>query len=325
MAPTAQDVASWLGTDSPEVLSQAATVLPSITAMVNNYTRGRGFTRPMFQPAQRARLGHVGDSLTEQGMEVPSTLPGLYKTVTGFADIGIYSKYGQFIIQPAYGTVTTLDAIDAIRASGPEPDVWVVALGTNITASSEQQAAGDTSADAAEVDKLLAHLGAEARVVWVNIGTGYSYPPGYQFHEKLNEMFAAKMAERGELGHVADWWSYCKAECIDKGLEAEWFQIVPNNDKTHMTPAGYLAKYTWLAHVVDEYLDALAAPASQPSAEPLSDVAAVIISVTASVLANPEQLQQSETTGPFTRSVAGWQGFTLLERLVLDRYRPKAM
>lgn len=56
-----------------------------------------------------------------------------------------------------------------------------------------------------------------------------------------------------------------------------------------------------------------------------NDVAAVIASVCCRVLANPEQLQQIETRGPLTSQIAGWQGFTLLERLTLDRYRVKAM
>lgn len=58
--------------------------------------------------------------------------------------------------------------------------------------------------------------------------------------------------------------------------------------------------------------------------EPVDEIAAVIVSVTARVITNPSGLQQTTITGPFTETTAGWQGFTLLERVVLDRYRRKA-
>lgn len=55
------------------------------------------------------------------------------------------------------------------------------------------------------------------------------------------------------------------------------------------------------------------------------DIASVIYSVIARVLANPDGLQKTTTTGPFTETVAGWQGFTLMERQILDRYRVRAL
>lgn len=58
--------------------------------------------------------------------------------------------------------------------------------------------------------------------------------------------------------------------------------------------------------------------------EPNTEVAAVIVSVAARMVTNPTGLQQTNTTGQFTETIAGWQGLTLLERLVLDRYRKKA-
>ncbi len=55
------------------------------------------------------------------------------------------------------------------------------------------------------------------------------------------------------------------------------------------------------------------------------DIQTVIYSVIARVLANPDGLQKTTVTGPFTETVAGWQGFTLMERQILDRYRVKAL
>nr|WP_300147223.1 hypothetical protein [Propionicimonas sp.] len=56
-----------------------------------------------------------------------------------------------------------------------------------------------------------------------------------------------------------------------------------------------------------------------------SDIQVVVYSVIARVLANPDGLQKTTVTGPFTETVAGWQGFTLMERQILDRYRVKAL
>lgn len=56
-----------------------------------------------------------------------------------------------------------------------------------------------------------------------------------------------------------------------------------------------------------------------------SDIQTVIYSVIARVLANPDGLQKTTVTGPFTETVAGWQGFTLMERQILDRYRVRAL
>lgn len=55
-------------------------------------------------------------------------------------------------------------------------------------------------------------------------------------------------------------------------------------------------------------------------------VDAVITAVAARILANPEQIQQREQIGPFTYfKGAGFQGFTLVELAVLNRYRKRAL
>ncbi|MGV0390084.1 hypothetical protein [Corynebacterium phoceense] len=55
-------------------------------------------------------------------------------------------------------------------------------------------------------------------------------------------------------------------------------------------------------------------------------VEAVIGAVARRIHANPAGVQMRETVGPFTRYVeAGFQGFTLAELHVLNRYRKRAM
>ncbi|MGB3303723.1 MAG: hypothetical protein WBA98_13635 [Gordonia sp. (in: high G+C Gram-positive bacteria)] len=55
---------------------------------------------------------------------------------------------------------------------------------------------------------------------------------------------------------------------------------------------------------------------------PAPDIAAVITTATARLVTNPEQLQ-SETVGSYA-SRGGFQGWSLAELFVLNRYRKKA-
>jgi hypothetical protein len=57
-----------------------------------------------------------------------------------------------------------------------------------------------------------------------------------------------------------------------------------------------------------------------------NDDIAVITTASARLAANGAQLAVDDTAGPFTHSIrGGFQGWTLAERIVLDRYRVKAM
>ena len=59
---------------------------------------------------------------------------------------------------------------------------------------------------------------------------------------------------------------------------------------------------------------------------PRPGVDAVVLQVAARLAANPSQIQTREQVGPYSllRS-AGFQGFTLTEQLVLNRYRKRAL
>jgi predicted xylose isomerase-like sugar epimerase len=58
------------------------------------------------------------------------------------------------------------------------------------------------------------------------------------------------------------------------------------------------------------------------SARPNDEIAAVIILATARLVTNPAQVQSEEADG--YRTSGSFQGFTLPERAVLDRYRRRA-
>lgn len=62
-----------------------------------------------------------------------------------------------------------------------------------------------------------------------------------------------------------------------------------------------------------------------PNGTMAAEISAVILTVTARAMTNPDGLGKTTITGPFTETMAGWQGFNLMERLTLDRYRVKAL
>jgi len=58
--------------------------------------------------------------------------------------------------------------------------------------------------------------------------------------------------------------------------------------------------------------------------EPAADLAAVIVTATARLVTAPDQVPNS-AVGPFTRSGAGFTGWTTAELVVLNRYRQRAV
>lgn len=57
-------------------------------------------------------------------------------------------------------------------------------------------------------------------------------------------------------------------------------------------------------------------------AEPAEDIAAVIVTATARLVANPEQLASDYGSVSLR---GGWQGWNLAEQIVLNRYRVRAL
>jgi hypothetical protein len=60
--------------------------------------------------------------------------------------------------------------------------------------------------------------------------------------------------------------------------------------------------------------------------QPNAEIAAVITTASARLAANPKQLGTAETMGPYSQDIrGGFQGWTLAEQFVLNRYRKRAM
>ena len=59
--------------------------------------------------------------------------------------------------------------------------------------------------------------------------------------------------------------------------------------------------------------------------EPADDLEAVIVTATARLVANPEQLPKDQTAGSFSlRTYAGFKGWSLAETFILNRYRQRS-
>ena len=60
--------------------------------------------------------------------------------------------------------------------------------------------------------------------------------------------------------------------------------------------------------------------------EPNEEIATVITTAAARFISNPSQLSRNQTAGPFSDDVrGGFNGWTLAEQFVLNRYRKRAM
>jgi lysophospholipase L1-like esterase len=121
---------------------------------------------------------------------------------------------------------TGLTAVDAIRTESGEPDVWVIALGTNDSGiyPNEQHPA--------IVRMMMDHLGAGHRVLWANI-----YRPDAKARQaSWNNALATVAAERPDELFVFDW-ALLAAE------NKRWLA----KDGVHCTAKGYEHRATAIA------------------------------------------------------------------------------
>lgn len=111
-----------------------------------------------------------------------------------------------------------IDAVRSLRARGVEPELWVIELGTNDTYDITMCRCPDPVAFAGQrIDALHAELGADARVLWVNVRT--SSPGALAYNEALARRVGPHFV-------VADWKVYSAGQ-------AGWFV-----DAVHPTARG---------------------------------------------------------------------------------------
>ena len=121
--------------------------------------------------------------------------------------IGIEARSGRRTTVTIDGRVSATSGIDALRrlrGSGFGASIWVVALGTNDTAFT----AGNPAAADSLIDKMMAEIGADRRVVWVNVFAKSSNAKARAV--EFNGRLAAATA-RYPLLSIADWFSLASA------------------------------------------------------------------------------------------------------------------
>ncbi len=134
-------------------------------------------------------LAMVGDSITV-GSE--AELVAAF-TALGLPDAEINAQSGRRMIIDN-GITSGLDGVADVLAEGDEPDLWVIALGSNDIAGYEPQDY------AAAINELLAAIPADAPVVWVDCYLTNYEDESAAFDATLREALAA----RGKAT-VVDW------------------------------------------------------------------------------------------------------------------------
>jgi lysophospholipase L1-like esterase len=168
-------------------------------------------------------IAMVGDSLTYSYW---SALPGSFRA----------QQWGPFALEArsARRTLVTtsiatsgVEGIRRIRATGFDPDTWIIALGTN-DMNITYQTPGATDA---LIDALMAELGNGHHVVWVNV-----YARDFPAQTRaFNAALTAAMRRHANLA-VADWYGLVMAH-------PNWIGA----DGIHPTLAGAEARNSWVA------------------------------------------------------------------------------
>ena len=131
----------------------------------------------------------VGDSITVGSTEeLDEAFAGI-----GFPDVEIDAQSGRRMIE-GDGITSGLDGIAAVLADGAEPDLWVVALGSNDVANYAPEEYP------AAINELLAAIPDDVPVVWVDCYLTNYEDESMAFDATLREV----LAERGNAT-VVDW------------------------------------------------------------------------------------------------------------------------
>jgi len=164
---------------------------------------------------EATRISVVGDSLTE------GTVPYQVETFSylgwGSAAIDAYKSRG--IATKMKGDPHTgLSAVDAIRSTSGDSDLWVVALGTNDAGFYKQDAQVDL------IREMVDQIGGGHYVLWVNV-----YLPATLKRQRMwNDSLALVAAERREQMFILDWATLAQEN-------PKWLA----GDKIHCSAVGY--------------------------------------------------------------------------------------
>lgn len=178
----------------------------------------------------------IGDSLTAHYLwydgpeDGPVRVPAALKNV-GWQDVWMWARSGKFIATPPdYDNKTTMENIADCRAElGREPDLWIIALGSNDVFNPDKVPDGIGYS----MQQVFDTLGSNAKVMWVNLRV--SYPDGGMNAGNviINDKISARPRSR-----VADWYTYVGG-ISDPSI---W-----NDDQVHMSSDGYTVRDNFVA------------------------------------------------------------------------------
>lgn len=199
------DMAMTISSSPPEHPTSTTDV--SVAVSAGEALARQGDTTASTRPSdeQRSvplRVAVVGDSLTVAAREdIDAAL-----RASGFEVVAISAQEGRRMVE---GTRSLLSGADAIRAlhdewataSVAQPDLWVVALGTNDIASAPLDVFRGQAVE------LLGHIPPDAPVLWMN--TWIRHLAGDA--ASANALIKTLARERQHFG-VADWYQYGRQE-----------------------------------------------------------------------------------------------------------------
>jgi lysophospholipase L1-like esterase len=165
----------------------------------------------------RTSVVMIGDSITDgarAGLEFAFSAKG-FTDVTVDAQWGRRISVGDGVSVPLNG----LQAVKDLQAQGADPDVWVVALGTN-----DLGLYRDAAAYAEVIDQMLALLPVDKPLVWVNTFRANQLGDTVVYNSTLAE----RLALRGNAV-LTDWFAIASAPD----------QEVLTDDGVHPTRDGY--------------------------------------------------------------------------------------
>lgn len=165
----------------------------------------------------RTSVVMVGDSITD------GARPALQFAFSakGFTDITIDAQWGRRISvgDGSNGPLNGLQAVRNLQAAGKDPDVWVIALGTN-----DLGQYGDEVAYAAQIQQMLALLPTDKPIVWVNTFRANQFGDTVLYNATLQTQLEA----RGNAV-LTDWFA----------IASPADQQVLTDDGVHPTRDGY--------------------------------------------------------------------------------------
>lgn len=212
----------------PAMISHLA--VSDTAELIGPYSPSAGASEPtwsLWGGPSTSSIAYIGDSLTHQDGSGPAAITaGLMGAGWDPSRIYVYAVSGKRLIDADTNGKTGQQSIDEARAAlGGDPDVWVIALGTN------DRHYGSATIQS-NIATLLAYLGTGPRILVV----GVSLETNDDAVVRANTNIAPAVG--GHPGAAwLDWDAYIKAQ-PQSGL---W-----RPDGIHMNPTGYALRNAWI-------------------------------------------------------------------------------